>query len=236
MALTAHLPPVILLSAGLQLWTSHHTRQRGVCREQAQLRLCQPQASCAWYARSCCAALLTLLLAYMYTSSRFLCAVSTLASSVYLNLWGCRDWCTCITMPALSKFNRLCAGHVLISPKRVVTRFAALSASEVADLWCAEPPYASQDLLSTFIVLRSEETDACLHSLATCKKHLATAGSSGHAALDGDDTQHCRLSAGLKPDFPPLQDACAESGHCRGAALWRNISHADDSGGCSCVC
>ena len=44
----------------------------------------------------------------------------------------------------------LSAGHVLISPKRVVPRFAALSASEVADLWCVEPPYASQGPLCAF--------------------------------------------------------------------------------------
>ena len=28
-------------------------------------------------------------------------------------------------------------GHVLVSPKRVVARFAELSAEEVSDLWCA---------------------------------------------------------------------------------------------------
>lgn len=29
-------------------------------------------------------------------------------------------------------------GHVLVSSKRVVPRFASLSAEEVADLWCAQ--------------------------------------------------------------------------------------------------
>lgn len=36
---------------------------------------------------------------------------------------------------AFVNFKPIVPGHVLVSPKRVVTRFAELSSSEVADLW-----------------------------------------------------------------------------------------------------
>jgi hypothetical protein len=55
------------------------------------------------------------------------CALAALAHAGPLASSGCSYRIT----------SGACTGHVLVSPKRVVPRFQALSPDEVADLWCA---------------------------------------------------------------------------------------------------